>query len=92
VAEDFVVASGKNKKKEGDLRCHLEELGLAGEAVGAEALVEARAEVGEGAGLVGVTRMPGHGLAMVCHMGIPMGDTDLVIHTMAMAQGIPTGN
>jgi hypothetical protein len=58
---------------------------LVGEAVGAEALVEAGAELG-------VIPMPGDGMAMVCHMGIPMVDTDLVIHTMAMAQGIPTDN
>jgi hypothetical protein len=42
------VANGKNKKKGGDLRYHLEELGLVGEVVDAEALVEAGVEVGEG--------------------------------------------
>ena len=60
-----------------------------GEVVGAEAsvgvLVEVGEEASEEAGLAGVIPMPGLGLDMVCHMGIPMGDTDLVIHTMALA-------
>ena len=88
-----MAAGGKNKRKGGEL-CHLEELGLAGEAVGAEALVEVSAEAGvealEEVGLVGVIPMPGDGLAMVCLMVIPTGDTDLITHTIAMAQGIPT--
>jgi hypothetical protein len=59
---------------------------LAGEAVGAEALAEALVEVGAGvAGLGGVIPMPGDGLAIVCLMGIPTGDTDMIIHIMAMA-------
>ena len=62
------------------------EVGL---AVGAEVLAEAGVEVGEEAleeaGLAGVIPMSRLGPGMVCHMGIPMGDTDLVIHTMALA-------
>jgi len=64
----------------------LEELGLAGEAVGAEASAEASAEVldevGEEAGLDGATPMLGAGLAMVCLMVILTGNTDLVTRTM----------
>ena len=53
--------------------------------VGAEAL----AEVGGEAGLVGAIPMLGAGLAMVCLMVIPMGDTDLVTHTIVMVQCSP---
>ncbi len=66
------------------------------EVVGAEVSVEALAEVevgaevGEESGLVGVIPMPWVGPVMVCLAVIPMGDTDMVTHTMAMAQGILT--
>lgn len=81
----MVEDGGENSKKGGEERCHLEELGLAGEAVGAEA----SAEVGEEAGLDGVVPMLGAGLAMVCLMVIPMGDMDMVTHTIVTAQRGP---
>jgi len=71
VAEDFAVeGGGENSKKGGEERCRLEELGLAGEVVGAGVGVEV-----EG-GLDGVIPMLGVGPRMVCLM---------VTHTMAMA-------
>ena len=81
VAEDFAVEDGgENREKGGEERCRLEELGLAGEVVGAEALVEALVgalvEVGVEACLGGVIPMLGVGPRMVCLM---------VTHTMAMA-------
>ena len=63
------------------MTCHLEEVGLAGDVVGAEAGV--LAEVGEEAGLAGI---PMHNPGMVCLMIILTWDMDLVTHTMVTAQ------
>jgi len=79
-----VAEGGKNEKKGGEIRCHLGELGLAGEVVGVEALAEVLVEVGGEAGLDGATPMPGACLAMVCLMVILTGDMDLLTRTMAM--------
>jgi hypothetical protein len=81
VAEGLVVEDG-GKRKGGEERCRLEELGLAGEVVGAEVLVGALVEVGVEAGLGGVVHMVGVGPGMVCLMVILMEDTDLATHTM----------
>ena len=52
MAGDFAVEDGgENREKGGEERCHLEELGLAGEVVGVGVLAEALVEVGEEAGL-----------------------------------------
>ena len=89
VAGDFAAADdGKNKKKGGDLGCHLEEVSVeVALVVGAGALVEALAGVSAEAGLVlvGLIPMPGDGRAMECLMVIPTGDTDMVTHIIAMA-------
>ena len=68
----------KNKKKGGERRCHLEEVGLAGEVVGAEDLAEAGVEV-----------LAGVGLGMACPTVILMGDTDLATHIMVMVHHHP---
>ena len=89
MAGDFAVAGdGENKKKGGEIRCHLEEVSVevglvVGEVVGAEALAGVLAE----AGLVGVILMLGAGRGMECLMDIPTEDTDLA--TLTMAQSIP---
>ena len=93
VAGDFAVAGdGENKKKGGEIRCHLEEVSVevglvVGEVVVAEALAGVLAEVGAEAGLVGVILMLGAGRGMECLMDIPTEDTDLA--TLTMAQSIP---
>ena len=98
VAGDFAVADGdKNKKKGGERRCHLEEVGLAGEVVGVEDLaevgVEDLAEVGVEVGLAGVVvgagALAGVGLGMACPTVILMGDTDLATHIMVMVHHHP---
>lgn len=77
------------RRKGGEERCRLEELGLAGEVVGAEALVGALVEVGVEVGLGGVVHMLGVGPGMVCLMLILTEDTDLVTHTMVTVQHRP---
>ncbi len=95
VAGDFAVADGdKNKKKGGERRCHLEEVGLAGEVVGVEDLaevgVEVLAEVGvEDLAEVGVEVLAEVGLGMACPTVILMGDTDLATHIMVMVHHHP---
>jgi len=84
-----VEDGGKSEKKGGEERCGLEELGLAGEVVGAGALVGALVEVGVEAGLGGVVHMLGVGLAMACLMVILIEDTDLVTHTMVTLRHRP---
>ncbi len=76
-------------RKGGEERCRLEELGLAGEVVGAEALVGALVEVGVEVGLGGVVHMLGVGPGMVCLMLILTEDTDLVSHTMVTLRHRP---
>jgi hypothetical protein len=61
----------------------MEELGLAGEAVGAEGSAEVGGEALAEVALVGVIPTSGGGL------GLLMLDMDLVIHTMAMAYRSP---
>ena len=65
----------------------MEEVGFAGEAVGAGAL----AGVGEEAGLVGVTPISGGGLGMACLTVILTWDTNLLTHTMVTLQHRPMG-
>ena len=53
------------KRKGGEERCRLEELGLAGEVVGAEVLAGVSVEVGAEGGLDGLVHMAGVGQCMV---------------------------
>ncbi len=90
VAGDFAVADGdKNKKKGGERRCHLEEVGLAGEVVGVEDLAEVGVEVGLAGVVVGAGALAGVGLGMACPTVILMGDTDLATHIMVMVHHHP---
>jgi hypothetical protein len=93
MAGDFAEeGDGKYKKKGGEIRCRLEELGLAGVVVGAEASAEVGeevlAEVGVEA-LVGATLMPGVGLGMARLTVILMEDTDLATPAMVTVQHRP---
>ena len=83
VAGDFAVADGdKNKKKGGERRCHLVEVGLAGEVVGVEVEVLAG---------VGVEDLAEVGLGMACPTVILMEDMDQVTHTMVTVWHRPMG-
>jgi hypothetical protein len=90
VAGDFVVdEGGKNKEKGGERRCRLEELGLAGEVVGAEVLAGGLVEVGVEAGLAlgGEWDM---GIHMLAGTEEPLLIWDMAIPTMAGATLRPT--
>jgi len=80
------VADGAKKIKGKEVKkCHLEELGLAGEEDGAGAL----AGVGEEAGLVGAVALAGVGLGMAYPTVILMEDMDQVTPTMVTVQRRP---
>lgn len=81
----------KNNKKGGERRCHLEELGLAGEVVGAGALegVGVEVEVGLAGEVVGAGALAGVGLGMACPTVILMGDMSQVTPTMVTVQHRP---
>lgn len=87
----------KNREKGGERRCHLEEVGLAGEVVGVEDLAEVGAEVLAGVGVevglagvvVGAGALAGVGLGMACPTVILMEDTNLLTHIMVMVHHRP---
>lgn len=85
----MVEDGGKSEKKGGEEICRLEEVGLAGEVVGAEGPVGALVEVGVEAGSGGVAPMVGVGPGMVCLMVILTEDTDLVTRTMVTLRHRP---
>jgi len=69
----------------------LEEVGLAGEAVGAEVGEEVGVEVGLAGVVVGAGALAGVGLGMACPTVILMEDMDQVTPTMVTVRHRPTG-
>lgn len=69
----------------------MEELGLAGEAVGAEDLAEVGVEAGLVGEVVGAGALAGVGLGMACPTVILMEDTNLLTHTMVTVWHRPMG-
>lgn len=69
----------------------MEELGLAGEAVGAGVLAEVGVEAGLAGVVVGAGALAGVGLGMACPTVILMEDMDQVTPTMVTVQHRPMG-